>query len=376
MFLINDNNEIIRFSGNTSKIDVKSKIKSAFINSRDIDFNLFILPKTSLLNIVRICFHRKEKNIWSRLFLRFKDEFCKKSPIRVLQEISSNKRIIDIAENVCPIELVVAKWCLRQSDNWWIFCTKDIDNKTYRIIAGYRNCVAISRFVEIVNDDSIFAEIYKTSLYLRRYWSVDSIDLFSNLSIVCDSGLKSNYIKIRRFNELNAFQMLMRFAKKRDIFYPVFRCNKIYFSDRNVRIFNNICVCISIIFLCFSGINFKNYIDLQNKNYLMNQNIANNRNKINAYFSINDTDMIYKVLNLIENKQSVFNVLKKYSVQIFKINSMYFSVKNNSIFIEIHNKLNEDFVKSAFDGVKNQKLIFHVPESKNTSKNAMLEVKL
>ncbi len=376
MFLINDNYEIIRFNSNTSKIHVKSKIKSAFINSRDIDFNLFILPKTSLLNIVRICFHRKEKNIWSRLFLRFKDEFCKKSPIRVLQEIPSNKSIIDIAENVCPIELVAAEWCLRQSDNWWIFCTKDIDNKTYRIIAGYRNCVAISRFVEILSDDSIFAEIYRTTLYLRRYWSVDSIDLFSNLRIVCDSGLKSDYIKIRRFSELNAFQMLMHFAKKRDIFYPVFKCNKIYFSDRNARIFNNICVCLSTIFLCLSGLNFKNYIDLQNKNYLMNQKISKNRDKIKAYFSIKDTDMIYRVLNLIEKKQNVFNVLKKYSVQIFKINSMYFSVKNNSMFIEIPNKLNEDFVKSAFDEIKKQKLIFHMPEPKNTSKNAMLEVKL
>lgn len=376
MFLINDNHEIIRFSNDVRRIKCRGKIKSAFINSRDIFFNLCVLPDTSLFNVIKICFHKKEKNVWSRLFLSMLDEICKKQKVRILQEINANNEIIDIAENVCPIELVISKWCYKQTANWWIFCVKNIDNKMYRIVAGYRNGVAISRFVRITNNKDIFQEIYRTILYLRKLGSIGEIDLFSNLDIICNCGLQSDYIKISRFKEIDAFSMLLSFAKKRDIFYPVFKRNKIYFSDRSTLILKNVSISLSVVFFGVVVFNLNKYIDFKSHNEIIKKRIINNEAQINQYFSTRDQRLISKILHVIDSKRNVIGVLKKYSDQIFKINSIRFWIKNNSIFVEINNKLNEDFVKNALRNMDNKKWIMHIPQSKKAGENTILEIKL
>lgn len=342
IFFIDNNDNFFSFeSDNITKLSETKNMEYVIIDSDKIDFKFDLLPPINLLKAYQILINEYSNKFWIRLYLNKKNEFILKKYKRILQKIFFKNELSNIS-NICPIELIISHWCSTKTKNWWMFLFNE--NGIYRIIAGLERGILISRYLSINSEEELYEELYRTFLFIRRHDNTEIIEIFTNIQLKMDI---LDIFNIHKIDQENLIKMILNYAKYNKIFYSITCDKKLYLKS----FINKSSSILSIILLIFTINNITDYIKYTNNLQDIESNIAKIFLKTSKLFNQNDINIILDFMKKVDNRNYIFDKIKKFSQKCNAQNIQKLLCKEKQFFIEFTTPVSELQLKENFKDI-------------------------
>lgn len=364
VFFINDELKIKEYFGekNSKNFSPISKIDCAYADSKKFDFSLSVFRKISLCEAYKVYLNERKYGSWVKLFLDFKSNFLKKSSAKIIQKVVCNFEKFG-AENICPIEFVISNWCFHKTSKWWIFLFKENTNDEnfsnaipiYRIVAGIKKGVLISRFLKIKDEVILLDELFRTVLFMKRFDKIKTVDLFTNLPINL-SGIA--IFNLNKIEESDVISMLLKFAKSNNIFYPVIFKKSFFLNEKFIKRVSVFCCFVSVLCAVLVTKNVIQYQKICEKNQEIERQIFSKSIYISKDLGIknfeNQISKLSMFLKTIDERNSIFPRLKNSSTKLGQLNFDSLFYKNKTFYLRLID-MKDDEIKNVFGDSKYRK---------------------
>lgn len=259
-----------------------------FIDSSDIVYEICRLPKSSLIDAIRILYLKRKHTLSDTYVTLYGlDAFRITERYIITVKLNNyNSYITQTRQTVCPIEYVIMNYCKHIAD--WMFIVTRV-NDTVKIVSGKKNMILNSRIV-FAND--IELEIVRTIKYINRFIDFRNIKVITNVRNI----FTNNTVEFIENDDV--FTMLAEYASKAQVYEYIFGRKLIKLPKYNVVAI----AFISLLSLFATGIEYVNYRKMQNNYAATKQLLASHRK---AFSGIPNTQVRTFLFNV--NKRSFSN---------------------------------------------------------------------